>query len=515
MRARVAGRLAALLGSVVVGPGGCEGPSEPPGEEDEGGEPPPSGPPVILDVGEVVVSAAEREDISIAAADLLPTTRVQIDGRSWSLAEPGPVIRAGQTLRVPLGGALVVGQHELVLTHRVGKKDLGSEPLPIRVEAAELDPLLASLAPEVVGVGDRLIDVGPGERLLGVVDDAAQTVELRRDDWSAPGIVHALPGLAGAVDLTLTEVDDQRWLVAAWLADGGARVRARVTSIDADDQLGEPGELLELWNLEDPDHRALLGPHELAIDRGVALLDRMIVIAVEARRDAELASPGDHLLVTRWLDVDGSPAAIQVLRGPGGRDLDLPQRARMWLDLGASEPTLSVRLALAFPWLLELAGNGLPILSEDPGEASHVSGSPVWMAVADGALGSRHAFALELDDDEGEARMRAVRIDRWGSAGFVEASTVDVIELPAVPTGTPSLAMVAGSPTVLIPFGVGVPAWAMRSTGDWALLDSLLELGCDVLALAQPGTDGVGESQSVACIAGGELRVGALGLSPD
>ena len=63
--------------------------------------------------------------------------------------------------------------------------------------------------------------------------------------------------------------------------------------------------------------------------------------------------------------------------------------------------------------------------------------------------------------------------------------------------------------------GANPAEYLTRSTGDWALLDSLLELGCDVLALAQPGTDGVGESQSVACIAGGELRVGALGLSPD
>ncbi|HLT37623.1 MAG TPA: hypothetical protein VK034_15125, partial [Enhygromyxa sp.] len=233
--------------------------------------------------------------------------------------------------------------------------------------------------------------------------------------------------------------------------------------------------------------------------------------AVEARRDAEQSSPGDQLLATRWLTLDGTPAAVQLVRGSGGRDLDLPERARLWLDLGEREPSLSVRLALGFPWLLELAGNGLPSLSEDPGDtAGDVTGSPIWMASADGALGSRSVFALYLDD--GQARMRAVRIDRFGPASLVEISEFDDIELPALPTASPSLAMVAGSPTVLIPFGVGTPAWAMRSTGEQALLDSLDQLDCDAVALAYPDADGEGDSQTVACIAAGELRLGALGI---
>jgi hypothetical protein len=475
---------------------------------------------VILEpLDEVVVGAAERQDITIAAADLLPNARVEIDGRSWSLAGAAPVIRTGQTLRLPLAGALVVGTHELVLSQRDGKKDLSSEPLTIRVEAAELRPLVASLEPELVGTGDRLIDAGPGERLLAVVDDEAQTVELRLGEWSLPGVTQALPGLGGPagpvggrVDLTIAELEQGRWLITTWLADGGERVRARITPIDPqDDQLGEPGEVLELWSLTEPEHRAVLGPHELAIDHGVALLDRMVVIAVEARRDAEHRSPGDRVLVSRWLTADGSPADLQVMRGPIGRDLDLPHRARLWLDLGPSEAMLSLRVALAYPWLLELAGNGLPALTGDPGEAGDVPGAITWMASADGALGSRHVFALELDGEQ--ARVRAVRIDRFGPPSFVDTSVVDLVELPALPSAAPSLGMVGGSPTLLIPFGVGTPAWSVRSTGEMALLDSLAELGCDALALAMPDADGEGESQTVACIAGGELRVGALGLA--
>jgi hypothetical protein len=441
----------------------------------------------------------------------LPSTRVEIDGRSWPLTGSAPVRRVGQTLEVALAGALVVGQHELVLTHQVGKKLLSSEPLAIRIEAAKLSPLHASLEPEPVGAGDRLHELGPGERLLAVIDDAEHTVELRLADWSSPGVVQSLPGLSGPVDLTIVELARERWLISAWLADGGQRVRARVTPLDQLDQLGEPGEVIELWDLDDPDHRALLGPHQVAIDRGVALLDRMVVIEVEARRDAERSSPGDHVLVTRWLDLDRQPGAPQRLRGPGGRDLDLPNRARLWLDQTTSKPTLSVRLALAYPWLLELAGNGLPSLTGDPGdEAGDVHGSPMWMASADGALGSRHVFALEIVD--GHALMRAVRIDRWGPASLIDISVVELVDLPALPTGIPSLSLIAGSSTVLIPFGVGRPAWALRSTGESVLLDSLAELECDALALAQPGADGEGDSRTVACLANGELRLGVLGI---
>jgi hypothetical protein len=208
------------------------------------------------------------------------------------------------------------------------------------------------------------------------------------------------------------------------------------------------------------------------------------------------------------LTSDGTPAAIQLMRGPTGRDLDLPHRARLWLDLQASEPTLSLRVALAFPWLLELAGNGLPVLTSDPGEAGDVPGAIAWMGSADGALGARHAFALELDG--AQARVRAVRIDRWGPPSFVETSVVELIDLPAMPTAAPSLAMVAGSPTLLVPFGVGTSAWSVRSTGEMALLDILDELECDALALSMPEPDGEGDSQTVACLASGELRIGAL-----
>jgi hypothetical protein len=503
---------------VVAGTGGCEaGRQDGEGEEGDDSDEP-AGPPVIVEpVEEVVVSAAERGDITILAADLLPNARVEIDGRSWPLSGAAPAVRAGQTLRLPLAGALVVGTHELVLSHRDGKEELRSEPLSIQVEAAELSPLMGSLEGDVVGVGDRLIDSGPHERLLAVVDDVEQTIELRLGGWSAAGVTQGLPGVVGVagpvsnrVDVTLAAVEQQRWLISAWLADGGERELARVTLVDDDDQLGEPGEVLELWSLADADHRDALGPHEVAINHSVALLDRMVVIAVEARRDAESASPGDRMLATRWLTSDGTPAAIQVMRGPSGRDLDLPHRARLWLGLGLElEPPasmLSLRLGLAYPWLLELAGNGLPALTEDPGEAD-VPGGIMWMASADGALGSRHVFALELDGEQ--ARVRALRIDRWAGS-----SAEDVVDLPAVPTAAPSLGMVAGSPTLLIPFGVDAPAWAMRSTGEVVLLDSLDALACDALALAMPDADGEGESQTVACIANRELRVGVLGVAP-
>ena len=471
-----------------------------------------------------MVGATSREDITIAGANLLPTTRVELDGRSWSLIEPGPVVRSGQSLQVPLAGALVVGDHELVLVHYADNKELRSEPLTITVEAATLDPLLGTLDPELVGAADRLVDVGPGQRLLALVDDGAQTVELRLGDWSAPGVVQNLPGLVasagpasgGQIDVMLTEAGmgagSPAWVVTSWLADGGQVVRARITELDLDGQLGEPGPVLEPWSSADPALTGSLGPHELAVVHGVAALDRMLVVAVEARRDAELLTPGDDLLVTRWLTNEGSLAAAEITRGPGGRDLDLPRRATSWLDLGERPTTLSVRVARAFPWLLEVAGNGLPLVTSDPGEAVGVPGSIAWFARADGALGATHVFAIEFDGDpEGTARVRVLRIDRWGTPSLV-SSPVDELELPAIPTSPPSLGSIAGSPTLLIPFGVGTPAWSVRSTGEGVLLDSLASLDCDVLTLEQAEPGGEGEGRAVACVADRELRLGTLAL---
>jgi hypothetical protein len=508
-------------------------------DTESGGEVLP-GPPVLVEpIGTVVVDASQRVDLVITAADLLPSTRVELDGQSFSLAGSGPVLRAGQTLQVPLAGALVVAEHELVLVHEVGGERLRSEPLVIAVEGATTSSVSASVEAELVGLGDRLLDVGPPGASLGwlaIVDDEAETVELRRDDWAAAGISIAIPGLGSelgaalgaalgsglaSVDLGEVELAGQRGLVIAWLADDGERAQVRVTPIDARGQLGEPGPISTVWELADPEHRALLGPHQLAFDHGVALLDRLVVVAVEARRDAESATPGDRVLATRWLSAEGRLGDPQVVRGPGGRDLDLPRRAERWLDLGPPTPALSVRVAQAYPWLLELAGNGLAILASDPGEQVSAPGPEVvWMATADGALGSRTGFALELDGEQ--ARLRVLRIDRWGSPPLVAPAGVDVIELPAIPSAPPSLTLLAGIPTLVIPFGAELPVWAVRSSGDAAVIDELALLRCDALVVDRPGPAGEGavagereggEVQPLACLRERELRLGQLGTS--
>jgi len=503
---------------------GCLGEDEPsPPAEGMEAKPPP---PRILGPLLVTVGAADRADIEIDAADLQPNTRAELDGRSWSLRERGPVSRARRTVVVSLAGALVVGVHELVLVHELGGEELRSEPLVIGVEAASLGPLAVTLDSPLVGAGDRLVHAGPNQTLLALVDEAGQTIELRRDGWATAGSVQGLPGLvspaspsAAVVDVTLAQLDAlgrERWVITTWLAEGGARVRARITPLEPSDQagggeqLGEPGEVIELWNLADPEHRAALGPHQLAFNHGVALLGRRVVIAVEARRDADQPSLGDHLLVTRWLAADGTPAAPALVRGPNSRDLDHPYRARRWLGYWPTKPALSVRVGLGFAWLLELAGNGLPMLTGDPGDPGDpvsVAGELVWMASADGALGSRHVFMLEQTTDR--AWIHALRIDRWGAAEPGE--TAALLELPGLPSGAPSLSSVAGSPTLLIPMGGDQPTLVLRSTGAAVVLDSLALLHCDALALAEPPADAEGDSRALACLATGGLRVGALG----
>jgi hypothetical protein len=239
---------------------------------------------------------------------------------------------------------------------------------------------------------------------------------------------------------------------------------------------------------------------------GVALLDRMVVIAIEARRDAEQASIGDHLLVTRLLAANDVAAAPVLMRGPDSRDLDLPTDARLW-TIGPSA-ALSVRIGLGFSGVLELASNGLPMLGSDAGESHAVPSTSTWMVSAEAAFGSRHVFALAEADPS--PRVHVLRLNRW-STPDPEQPVGEAIELPAWPTGRPSLAIFDGVPTLVLPMGADRDVAVLRSTGAATLLDSISDLRCDELALANPGADGIADTLPLACLLGGELRLGVIG----
>lgn len=472
----------------------------------------PPAPRIELLVPELEVSAAQLGEISLTVADLRADTRVDIDGHAWLPGVGAPATLVDDQLRVPLGGAMVVGVHELRLSHRVGSELLESETVAITIVESAPAGLTASVAPEVVDVGDHLLAHGQGpDAMFGLLDEVGERVRVRAGQWSAAPFELQLPGVSASegvpVDLAIATTAPERWVVVAWLAAGGTAVLARITPVDGYGvPTAEPGAPLELWSLDDAAQVASLGPHELARIDGVALLDRMVVIAIDARRDAEQASIGDHLLVTRFLAADGVAAAPVLVRGPDARDLDLPADARLW-TVGPSS-ALSVRIGLGFSALLELAGNGLPMLHADAGESNAVPSTSTWMASADGAFGSRHVFALaEADASPG---VHVLRLNRW-SATDPEQVIGESIELPAWPTGRPSLGIFDGVPTLVLPMGPERDVMALRSTGAAWLLDSISDLRCDELALSNPGTDGIADTLPLACLLGGELRLGVIG----
>ncbi|KIG18562.1 hypothetical protein DB30_00247 [Enhygromyxa salina] len=471
---------------------------------------------------ELVVSASEIQDITLAVAGLRYDTRVEIDGSSWALGGSGPAGLEGDELRLALGGAMVVGRHELALAHKVGSVELRSELVEIQVVPSMPGSLSATLQPEQVDSGDHLVVHGQGsEAVLGVVDSASARVQVRAGAWSAAGFELELPGLVmggamggvGGAGLDLSVVpgvgDEQaRWVVAAYLADDGATVYARIVSVTGPGLvIGDPGEPFAVWSLDDDEQAAALGPHELARIEAVTLLDRMVVLGVEARRDAETSSPGDRLLVTRWLASNGAPALPVLLRGPNSSDLDLPGDARLW-NFAGHDAALGVRVGLGFPWLLTIGGNGLPSLGSDPGQLASVPVAATWMRSADGAFGSRHAFALEGGPQS--PRLRVVRINRWSEQADDPNDIVDLVELPAMPTGSPSLALLDGVPTLVMPMGSELDVLALRSTGVDVMLESLAGLRCDEVAVVGPSFDGVGDTLPLACLSGGELRTGVL-----
>jgi hypothetical protein len=105
-----------------------------------------------------------------------------------------------------------------------------------------------------------------------------------------------------------------------------------------------------------------------------------------------------------------------------------------------------------------------------------------------------------------------LRLNRW-SASDPEQITSEAIELPAWPTGRPSLAIFDGVPTLVLPMGPERDVLALRSTGATAQLESIVDLRCDELALANPGTDGIADTLPLACLLAGELRLGVIGAN--
>ena len=132
--------------------------------EEEGPDDPPAPPSIELVVPELEVGAAELGEISLPVADLRPNTRVQIDGESWLLGGTAPAYAVDDELRISLGGAMVVGVHELSLHHQVGSEVLESESVAITIVESEPAGLTATLAAEVVGMGNQLVAHGPGCR---------------------------------------------------------------------------------------------------------------------------------------------------------------------------------------------------------------------------------------------------------------------------------------------------------------------------------------------------------------
>lgn len=481
---------------------------------EEGPDDPPAPPSIELLVPEVEVSAAQLGEISLPVADLRPDTRVEIDGQAWLPGGTAPATIVDDELRIPLGGAMVVGAHELRLRHQVGSEVLESETVAITIVESDPEGLAASLMPEVVDMGDRLVAHGQGpEATFGVIDQAGQRISVRAGQWSMAGFELELPGLSasdelrGAVDLAIATTAPERWVVVAWLAADGAAVFARIVPVDVyGEPTADPHEPVELWSLDDPEQVASLGPHEVVEIEGVALVDRMAVIAIDARRDAEQPSIGDHLLAARLLAADGTATAPVLLRGPDSRDLDLPADARLWTP--GPSTALSVRIGLGFSGLLELGSNGLPQLGGEADETHAVPSASTWMASSEGAFGSRHVYALVEGEDP--PRVHVLRLNRW-SATDPEQIVAESIELPAWPSASPSLGNFKGVPTLVLPMGGDRDVVALRSTGGAAQLDTIAGLRCDALALANPGTDGIADTLPLVCMLAGEVRLGVIG----
>ncbi|MCA9683667.1 MAG: hypothetical protein KC457_15810 [Myxococcales bacterium] len=473
------------------------------------------------------------EVLEFAVEGLLASTEAELDGRRLLLvgsAVDAPVLRLAdeEAIQLALAGALLPGDHELVLINRDGSEELRSQSLMLHVIPGEPGPLQWSAEAQLatgIAATARLVSHGRGDdAVLALVDEDEARVWLGAPDpgWTGGGQALALPGLRAGplleqqVVLGTMVFDGQRWLSAIWReGDAARRVLMQRWPAAEDGSVGAAvGEPQALWDLDDPEFVARLGPHEARRIDGVALLGRTAFAALTVRRDADAIAPSDRMLTSRWLG-PFVPESL-LLRGSGGNDLALlhelldPRLASVELD--GPTPRLGLLFGGVFPISLGVGQNGLPQVHEDEvGAAPLVATGPWIRSLACGGLaagGGCHHFALV-----GETSLRVLVGEPEGESWSA------LVELPAGPSAEPAAAVIAGAPTLLLPHGGDLSLSLLRSTGASPILDSVTGLACDDVEVwhrdQRPDPEDLSDLDvvPVACLSGGQLERGALGGS--
>ena len=482
-------------------------------------------------VGSFLVGAAQIEPELLVVQDIVPgVTQVLLDGRSLgTLDTANPIgLLTADSLTLTLHGALTLGSHTLQLLTPSADGPLYSAELEMKVEPA--DPAVtpvwsAALTPDVVATGDRMFVAGLGAAgLLAVISRADPDPEIRlyraaEGGWSSAEPI-AMP-LVGHVfsDMPLTPAVSA---IATPGPDGAAPTRARVaysvglpaTQIATRDVQIDPSPIvLDPVVAFDLD-QALAGLHvEWATFGRPVVIGDNLVAELHAAPDAEQPHPGDRRLVSSlWRGEELGWTPPQQVGTAAPTDLDALGPAPVLMDISrAPGRTLSVRVGGAFPGVLELRDTGAISLSTPPVNAPLDVRGDIALATVVSSFGSRTVAAV---DRHGRVSLGLRETSRGNVPLAASPAAGDLPDAPA--TGPLAVGVGRGYPFFLVPYGAGAPVHVVASTGELPVVQALADLHCDAVALAitLAGNDPDDAAVPLACLLGGELRLGSVRIDP-
>lgn len=508
-------RAGAIALFVVIG---CNGSSASDSDEGESSGAPIDAPaPDFLEPAgsELYVSVMRFEDLEFDVKIAAGATDLEIDGISVGTLDPAEPVGSlsASLLRLSMGGGLVPSVHTIRLATIDPVANEVSELVEVFLDPEPTPEIDATLADEVVGMGDGIVALGLEDAgMLVLLDAVASSVQLFAADahgWTADAShTSLLPGYSAApgdrVPALAVERDpaDLDALLFAWRVEHpGMRIDAAATTWGSSELA--PTVALTL----DP---AWIGPFETAsFDRPV-LAAGLLVAELVAHGDAEEPRLGDRTLASVRLADDATPGA--------------PARASLGLfDIDGLSPALDPLGARGGgPVALGVRLDGrAAVLEVDPItrtlalRGSTTSDSFATLADLDGplatllgAFGSRIVVGGTTDPDD----IALALIDDIGSSGVLDASLdLGAADL-AAPTGPPAIGLVGGATVVLVPFGTDGPLLLAIVVSNDPAVRLLPELGCDAVALPQSAAGNAAGALAFACLQDRELRIGMLAL---
>lgn len=495
------------------------------------GEPTPT--PAFLNpaLGDFKVEATQLESALLVVQNVIPgTTQVLIDELAIGTLGPGSLFGSltADSLTLLLRGALAAGDHTVQLLTPSPDGPRYSVQLTMKVTqpSPSLRPTFSAvLDPTPVAEGTALLasGAGPGS-LLGVLQpgtDGPEVQLFRADPHSWIGgdpIVVPLTGYvpeAKALEpavavLAFPEPDGsppRRLRVAYTVSLPATSIATRDVALNPDPIVLDPVTAFDLPT-------ALAGtPVEWAAFGRPALLGHSLLVELNAAADAEQPHPGDRRLIASfWRGEQLSWAPPQRIGTGIPTDLDsLGPAPVLWDIPSMSSPSLSVRLGGAFPGVLTVSDNGAISISTPPLNAALDVRGQIALATLVSDFGSRTVAAV---DPQGRFSLSLLDTSRGNVARRISPKSAQLAGIPV--TGPLAAGVGRGFPFFLVPHGDAAPVAVVASDGVESFVTTLDDLHCDALALAVTlaGNDPELAAVPLACLLGGELRLGHIAILP-